>query len=158
MKKIIISLPIFLQLCLFGFTQEINSAKVPAPLKPAFTKKFPEAMEVKYFKYDDYCVNFKDKGLFVSANFNETGKWLETFTEMQGSDLPGDIKAVVDKKFSGLVISGTVLKEESPDKGLFYRVWLTYHDNSGCEVRFSPTGKIIGIQHYSDHRYFPGPK
>jgi len=52
----------------------------------------------------------------MSANFDATGKWFETETEIKESDLPKEVSASVTKVFAGFKIS-EVAKTETPDKG-----------------------------------------
>lgn len=57
----------------------------------------------------------------MSANFDATGKWLETEIEIKETDLPKAISASVAKHFAGFKIS-EVAKTETPDKGLIYEM------------------------------------
>ena len=142
MKKLIVLLSACLLISLMGFTQKITPDKVPAPVKQAFAKKFPAATDVKYeMEKKDYEINFKDKGVEMSANFDATGKWLETETEIKQSDLPKEVLASVAKNFAGFKIS-EVAKVESADKGLCYEMDLK-KDKEGYEVQFSPKGDIL---------------
>ena len=114
----------------------------PAPVKEAFAKIFPTATDVKYeMEREDYEITFKDKGVGMSANFDATGKWQETETEIKESDLPKEVSASVAKNFAGFKIS-EVAKVESPDKGLYYEMDLK-NDKEGYEVQFSPKGDIL---------------
>ena len=142
MKKIIVLLSACLLISLMGFTQKITADKVPAPVKAAFAKKFPTATDVKYeMEKKDYEINFKDKGVEMSANFDATGKWLETETEIKESDLPKEVSASATKNFAGFKIS-EVAKTKAPGKGLIYEMDLK-KDKEGYEVQFSPTGDIV---------------
>jgi len=142
MKKIIVLLSACLLISLMGFTQKITPDKVPAPVKEAFAKKFPGATDVKYeMEKKDYEINFKDKGAEMSANFDASGKWLETETEIKVTELPKEVSASVAKNFTGFKIS-EVAKTETPDKGLVYEMDLK-KDKEGFEVQFSPKGDIL---------------
>ena len=142
MKKIIVLLSACLLISLMGFTQKITPDEVPAPVKQAFAKKFPGATDVKYeLEKKDYEINFKDKGVEMSANFDATGKWLETETEIKVSDLPKEVSASVAKNFAGFKIS-EVAKTETLDKGLIYEMDLK-KNKEGFEVQFSPKGDML---------------
>ena len=142
MKKIVVLLAACLLISLMGHTQKITPDKVPAPVKEAFAKKFPAATDIKYeMEKKDYEINFKEKGVEMSANFDATGKWLETETEIKESDLPKDVSASVVKNFAGFKIS-EVAKTETPDKDLIYEMDLK-KDKEGFEVQFSPKGDIL---------------
>jgi len=142
MKKIIVLLTACFLVSLMGYTQKLTAEKIPAPVKEAFAKKFPAATDVKYeMEKKDYEINFKDKGVEMSANFDATGKWLETETEIKESDLPKEVSTSTTKNFSGFKIS-EVAKTETPDKGLIYEMDLK-KDKEGFEVQFSPKGDIL---------------
>jgi len=142
MKKLIVLLSACLLISLMGYTQKITSDKVSAPVKQAFAKKFPAATDVKYeMEKKDYEINFKDKGVEMSANFDATGKWLETETEIKESDLPKGVSGSVAKNFAGFKIS-EVAKVEMRDKGLIYEMDLK-KNKEGYEVRFSPKGDVL---------------
>ena len=142
MKKIIVLLSACLLISLMGYTQKVTPDKVPVPVKQSFTKKFPAATDVKYeMEKKDYEINFKDKGVEMSVNFDATGKWLETETEIKESELPKEVSISAAKNFSGFKIS-EVAKTETPDKGLIYEMDLK-KDKEGFEVRFSPKGDIL---------------
>ncbi len=142
MKKIIVLLSACLLISLMGYTQNITTDKVPAPVKEAFAKKFSTATDVKYeMEKKDYEITFKDKGVEMSVNFDATGKWLETETEIKEIDLPKEVSASVAKNFTGFKIS-EVAKTETPDKGLVYEMDFK-KDKEGYEVQFSPKGDIL---------------
>jgi len=142
MKDIIVLLSACLLISLMGYAQKITPDKVPAPVKQAFGNKFPAATEVKYeMEKKDYEITFKDKGVEMSANFDATGKWLETETEIKESDLPKEVSATVAKNFAGFKIS-EMAKTETPDKGSIYEMDLK-KDKGGYEVRFSPKGDVL---------------
>ena len=124
MKKIVVLLSVSLLISLMGYTQKITPDKVPAPVKQAFAKKFPAATDVKYeMEKKDYEINFKDKGVEMSANFDASGKWLETETEIKGYDLPKEVSASVAKNFADFKVSEVVITETS-DKRLIYKLEL----------------------------------
>ena len=142
MKKVIVLLSACLLISLMGYTQKITPDKVPAPVKQAFAKKFPGATDVKYeMEKKDYEITFKDKGMEMSVNFDATGKWLETETEIKESDLPKEVSASVAKNFAGFKIS-EIAKTETPDKGLIYEMDLK-KDKEVYEVQFSVKGDVL---------------
>ena len=142
MKKIIVLLTACLLFSLMSFSQKVTADKVPVPVKEAFTKKFPAATDVKYeMEKKDYEINFKDKGVAMSANFDATGKWIETETEIKESDLPKEVTVSVAKNFGGFKVE-EVAKTETPDKGLIYEMDLK-KDKEGYEVQFSAKGDVL---------------
>ena len=144
MKKIVIVLSACLLISLMGYSQKITPDKVPAPVKQAFAKKFPTATDIKYeMEKKDYEINFKDKGVEMSANFDATGKWLETETEMKESDLPKEVSASEVKNFTGFKIS-EVAKVETSNKELIYEIEIKKGKERN-EIQFSPNGDILKI-------------
>lgn len=142
MKKTMVLLSAILLISLMGYAQKITPDKVPAAVKEAFTKKFPAATAIKYeMEMKDYEINFKDKGVEKSANFDASGKWLETETEIKESDLPKEVSAAAAKNFDGFKVS-EVAKTETPGKGLIYEMDLQ-KDKEGYEVQFSPKGDVL---------------
>ncbi len=142
MKKIVVLLSACLLISLMGYTQKITPDKVPAPVKQAFAKKFPAATDAKYeMEKKNYEITFKDKGVGMSANFNPTGKWLETETAIMESDLPEEVSTAIAKDFAGFKIS-EVAKIETPDKPLIYEMDLK-KDKEGYEAQFSPKGDVL---------------
>lgn len=142
MKKIVVLLSACLLISLMGYTQKITPDKVPASVKQAFAKKFPAATDAKYeMEKKNYEITFKDKGVGMSANFNPTGKWLETETAIMESDLPEEVSTAIAKDFAGFKIS-EVAKIETSDKPLIYEMDLK-KDKEGYEAQFSPKGDVL---------------
>jgi len=142
MKKIVVLLSACLLISLMGYTQKITPDKVPAPVKQAFAKKFPAATNVKYeMEKKDYEINFKDKGVEMSANFDATGKWLETETGIKLTDIPNEVKASVIKNFAGYKIS-EVAKVEKPGMEMIYEMDLK-KDKDEYEAQFSLKGEVL---------------
>ena len=142
MKKIIIMISSCLLISLLGFSQNVTHDKVPAPVKESFAKKFPTATDVKYeMEKKDYEITFKDKGVEKSANFDATGKWLETETELKAADLPKEVSASVEKNFPGFKMA-EISTVEIPGKVLIYEMDIR-KDKDGYEVQLSPKGEIL---------------
>lgn len=97
-----------------------QETQAPTVVKNAFQQKFPNAREVKWDKEGkgEYEAVFVQDGKKGSANFSETGEWLETEMAIPVSTLP---KAVIDgfyKNFTGAGI--TEVYQISTGKGKSY--------------------------------------
>jgi hypothetical protein len=115
---------------------------VPVAVQQAFTKKFPAATDAKYeLKKGNYDITFRDKGVRVFANYDPTGKWLETKTAILESDLPKEVSASLAKDFAGFRIS-EITTVESPDNPLFYKLELK-KGTEGYIAQFSPKGDVL---------------
>ena len=144
MKKVITLLSICLFIGLTGFSQKekVFPEDVPPPVNQALFTKFPGAKDIHYqMENKDYEINFKFNGTETSANFDPTGKWLETETELKLSDLPKEVIASVNKNFTGFKLS-EIGKVETPAKGICYEMDLK-KGNEGYEVQFNAKGDIL---------------
>lgn len=95
--------------------------QTPSAVKNAFQQKFPNAREVKWAKEGkrEYEAAFIQDGKKGSANFSETGEWLETEMAIPVSALP---KAVIDgfhQKFPGADITEVYQIATSKGKNYF---------------------------------------
>ncbi len=85
MKKLVVMLSACLLIGLAGFTQKLAAEKVPAAVKQSFNQKYPGATNVKYEMEDnDFEISFRAEASVMSANFDKTGKWLETEKRQRG--------------------------------------------------------------------------
>lgn len=89
MRKVLLSL--FSLLLLVNLTFAGNA---PAKVKQAFAQKFPNATGVKWDKENahEYEASFVWKGKKHSANFSDSGEWLETETASDFNQLPDEVK------------------------------------------------------------------
>jgi hypothetical protein len=142
MKKIVVLFSVCLLVGLMGYTQKVPPDEVPIPVKQAFETKFSAAVDVHYeFDNKDYKIIFHDKEIRRSANFDPSGKWLKTVTEIKESDLPGEVSASIARDFAGFKVSA-VTKTEVRDKGFIYEMDLK-KDKEWYDVQFSPKGDVL---------------
>jgi len=116
--------------------------KVPVEVKTAFHKKFPDVTKVTYeMEKADYEISFKMNGTECSANFDKTGKWLETETELKEDQIPTVVKATVTKEFPLYVVKEPI-KVETPDVALIYEFDIS-KGSSHYEIEITPDGTLI---------------
>ncbi|MBI1343986.1 MAG: hypothetical protein GC171_13720 [Terrimonas sp.] len=117
MKKIF---SVWVCCALLVFSCTAQKIKMPKAVSDAFATKFPEAKEVKWGKESatEYEAEFKVKGQSVSANFDATGKWVETESTIALSDLPPAVVAAVKGKFPNAEMTGAE-KVDQPGKSLY---------------------------------------
>jgi hypothetical protein len=79
---------------MMAFTTAVFAITVPEAVKKAFEKKFPAATGVKWDKENahEYEAGFKLEGKSYSANFSNTGEWLETEGSIDFSQLPETVR------------------------------------------------------------------
>lgn len=123
--------------------QKISADKVPAAVTSAFKAKFPNATKTSWEmeNANEYEAGFKLNGEEVSANFDNTGKWLETETEIKVSALPAAVQATLAKDFAGFKIE-EASKIESAKDGNCYEAEIEKGEET-FDVLFSPDGKVL---------------
>ena len=91
MKKLF-SIVVAALVAITGFAQ----SQAPQSVTDAFHAKFPNALNVKWDKEGEheYEAGFDWNGKKCSANFSDTGEWLETESPLSFTDLPERIKEV----------------------------------------------------------------
>jgi uncharacterized membrane protein YkoI len=96
---------------------------VPQAVKDAFMKKFPTAGNVKWDKENshEYEAAFKMEGKNYSANFSDTGEWLETESTIEFKQLPEKAQQSYNAKHKGLMIKA-VAKIETASGATKYEV------------------------------------
>ena len=123
--------------------QKISADKVPAAVLSAFKAKFPTATKTSWEleNANEYEAGFKLNGEEVSANFDNTGKWLETETEIKVSALPAAVQAALTKDFAGFKIE-EASKIESAKDGNCYEAEIEKGEET-FDVLFTPDGKML---------------
>jgi hypothetical protein len=156
MIKIINTMKTATVLCLvilmsgYASAQKLKENEVPEGVKKAFNQKFAGAKEVKWSKEGatEFEAEFDLGGHEQSASFDNTGKWMETETEIKKSELPQAVQATIAKEFTGYKIEEAE-KAESPGQGSFYEVTLK-NGKIGYEVQLSADGKVIKREEMKD--------
>jgi len=132
-------------LLLAGVThaQTLKESVVPAAVKSAFSKKFPSASSVKWSKESktEFEAEFKNGALTQAANFDASGSWVVTETEVKKAELPAAITKAIAKDFAGYKV-GESEKVEKPNKPLYYEMKVEKGETSYV-VEISPEGKIL---------------
>ena len=123
--------------------QKISADKVPAAVTSAFKAKFPNATKTSWEleNANEYEAGFKLNGEEVSANFDNTGKWLETETEIKVSALPAAVQAALTKDFAGFKIE-EASKIDSAKNGNCYEAEIEKGEET-FDVLFAPDGKML---------------
>jgi hypothetical protein len=128
-----------LVLSFFVFSLVASAQKTPpAAVSKAFSQKFQKAEKVKWAmeEANEWEAEFMLSGKETSASFDPAGKWLETETEIEKSELPAAVKAAIDKQFAGAKM-GEVSQLESPEF-------------SGYEIALKMKGKNMEVQATKD--------
>lgn len=123
-------------------TQKLKETEVPEAVKTSFVKNFPNVKSIKWFKENEseFEAEFKNGSQEQSVNFDATGKWLVTETEIKKSDLPMTIQATIKKEFSGFKIEEA--EKVETEKGVSYEVELEKGERA-YEIQFGQDGKVL---------------
>ncbi len=104
MKKLMIT-ALALSSFLISFSQKVKDAQVPAVVKQAFKKQFPNSKEVKWEKeQNNFEVNFEQNHQEMSALINLSGVIEETEVEIKKSMLPSMALTYISKNYKGAKI------------------------------------------------------
>jgi hypothetical protein len=105
MKKLIVLLAVSL-FVINANAQKQNEANVPDGVKAKFAEMFPNVKDVKWEKEKaNYEAEFEIEKVETSAEFDESGAWLQTETHLDVDKLPDNIKDYFAKKLPGKKIA-----------------------------------------------------
>jgi hypothetical protein len=126
-----------------GFTACSQSGKnAPAPVKSAFSQKFPGATRVKWGRENDreWEAEFQMSGKNYSANFSNEGTWMETEYEVSIEELPSAVKATLDRESAGLKIKLSEVTETNNEKAFEF---VMRKGETRTELVIDNTGTIV---------------
>ena len=106
--------------------QSFSPDQVPARVRAAFQSKFPGMSKVEWKRKSDknYEAEFDLRGVEVAAKFDSKGKWVETETAIEQTELTKDVQATLSKEYNGYKIIETQKVERADDKRILFEVHL----------------------------------
>jgi hypothetical protein len=115
---------------------------VPQPVNAAFLQKYPAAKSVKWASEEanEWEAEFKLNDKEMSASFDNSGKWLESETEIAVKELPAAVSGSIAKEFAGYKIDEISVLDSPELKG--FETGLKKGE-SVLEVVFDNAGKVI---------------
>lgn len=122
MKNLLLITMILIAFTLQSCGQKSNSKNVPDKVLTAFNAKFPDAKKIEWEMENDseWEAEFKWNGKEYSANFSTDGEWRETEYEIRESEIPSNIRAILDQHFSDYEIEDSEIAETP--SGKYYEV------------------------------------
>ncbi len=127
--------------------QKLPAAQVPAPVQAAFTKAFPNALDVEWkASGTQYKVEF-ETGLVSSdheAWYDATGKLLRHEEELSSNDLPAAVSAAITKDFPGYRVDDS--ERITMDGVVSYIVELKQKGQPEWKVAYDVAGKQLQKQ------------
>ena len=120
------------------FAQKLQEKDVPAPVKTAFQKNFPQAKVEKWEKEGiNFEAEFELNKSEQSVLFDAQGDIIETEIEIEISELPNGILDYVKKNYKGQSVKEAAKITDT--KGT-----LTYEvEIKGMDLLFASNGKFI---------------
>jgi hypothetical protein len=138
MKKILITATLAMAVFTTGLFAQ-NKINVPAVVKEAFAKKFPEAKNVTWeTEKGNYEGNWGGKsGEDNSVLYTPSGKFLEEGKAITSSQLPAPATSYLKSHYKGATVTETVLIKHADGK-------VTYEaEVHGKEVVFDEHGNVV---------------
>lgn len=118
-------------------TISCTSQNVPAAVKTAFERSFPNTTVKKWDKEDeDFEANFSKDGKTMSATFDATGILKETETDINVSELPAPVADYIKANYKDAVIKEAALIEKGQEK--MYEAEI-----EGKDLLFDATGNFL---------------
>jgi hypothetical protein len=104
-----------------AFATSIAQSKTPAAVASAFNLKFPNATKVKWDKENahNYEASFEWRGVSYSANFSDTGEWLETETPITFNQLPEKVQTAFNTLHKGVTPNAISKIETSRQRTIY---------------------------------------
>ena len=123
--------------------QKIAAEKVPVAVTTAFKTKFPTVLKTSWEMENktEFEANFHINGVETSANFDNTGKWLETETELKIAALPNAIQSTIKKDYAGFKIN-EASKIENIKNGKCFEAEIEKGEET-FDVLFTADGKVL---------------
>jgi hypothetical protein len=139
-----------ISVCTIGQAQKITNENVPASVSDAFKVKFTTAEKVEWeMDYDNYEADFKMNKVDVTAKFDKDGKWMETETPVNHSNLPPNVKGCLSKQFD-IYKENEIEKVEKPD-GINYEFKITYNGLE-YEVVIADKGELVSKEQVREYK------
>ena len=142
MKKIL-TLLICTVFVSYGYAQTQKKDETPVAAKTAFATQFPKAQKVKWSveKPGEYEAEFVMNGVESSAVFDARGKFIESETEIKGSELPQNVKSAIDKDFAGYKLDE--IEKATDAKGAVSYEMEATKGNDKLEICFNSNGQLL---------------
>ena len=138
MKNLVILMIAFTFISVSSFSQKGPSEVI----KKEFSTKYSAAKSVKWANEEknEWEAEFTMDGKKMSASYDNSGKWLESETEITEKELPATVIASLNKDFSGYKKGDISIFENREVKG--FELELKRGETS-LEVIFDNNGKIL---------------
>ncbi len=143
MRKTILGLSLILLSIFTLDAQTLTMNKVPPAVSHAFRAKYAAAQQESWelVASNTYQVGFFNAKKRQTARFDNTGKWLETETDVTNGQIPRPVSNAIPKNFPGFDIQ-IMSQIEAADGTITYEVVL-FKGRENYDVVFSVKGEIL---------------
>ena len=118
-------------------TVNCAAQNIPAPVKAAFEKSFPNTVVKKWDKEgSSYEANFSKDAKTMSATFDADGTWKETETDIRVAELPAPVLSYIKSNYKEAGIKEAAIIETP--KGKMYEA-----EVKGKDLLFDMDGKFL---------------
>jgi hypothetical protein len=115
--------------------------KVPSAVETAFKAKYASATPTWSMKGSDYQAKFKVNNEDMKANFDATGKWLQTETKIASTSLPAAVQTSIKTDFADYKTESAA-KLQSATTGSGYCATVA-KGTEKYDVVFGSDGKVV---------------
>ena len=138
MKNFLILIVVFSLISFTAFSQK----NPPENVKKEFIKKYASAQSITWDSEEknEWEAEFKMENKKMSASFDNSGKWIESETEISEKELPATVVNTLNKDFQGYKKGLVEIFENSEMKA--FELTLKKGEST-LEVLFDSTGKVI---------------
>jgi hypothetical protein len=135
---------LFLTLCSAFVFPACDLNQPPEAVWQSFAQKYPGVESVQWSLDENgyYEGHFRWQGEKLRADFGQEGNWRETESSVSFEELPGAVKAVIEKEFSKKDIE-EIEKTDSHERGIFYDVEFKPKGAEKFDVEFAADGTVL---------------
>ena len=128
------------------FAQSFAMAQdAPAKVKESCKKKFPAAKEIDWNKEgENYVGEFYENDMTVIGTFDATGRWIETKTSIEESEIPAVVSKSALAKHKGTYLANHS-KIENSENVVTYEIILS-SDDAAYTLLISDKGEILSSE------------
>jgi len=126
-----------------GNSKKSENINVPTAVLESFSKQFPTATNVKWSmeSENEFEAEYEANDQKQASNYDTSGKWLVTETEISESNIPDTVMSALIKEFIGFKLIKAE-KVETHDKGISYELEFEKGEVSYV-AEISSEGKIL---------------
>jgi hypothetical protein len=142
--KNLFCLLIALEFLASGTNAQQPQTEVPAIVRKSFQAKFPGIIKAEWKLKSDknYEAEFTLNGAEVAAKFDCKGKWLETETTIEETDLTQGVRAIIAKQYKTYKITETQKVERADAKPTLFEVHLE-NAKEILKIQFERNGSVF---------------